>query len=296
MDGINIFVKVIQCGGFSAAAKQLRMPVTTVSGKIASLEKRLGVTLIQRTTRKIHITPAGQTYFKHCLEAVETMAAADRELSTSKLEPRGLLRLTAPPDVGHLLLPPIVRAYLNTYPDAQVELILTSRPVDLIDEGVDLALRAGPMKDSSLVARKFLDVHPVLLASSAYAKKHPLPRHPSDLIEHVFVSFTGFGDRFKFTHGAESAKVSLTPRLRVDDIEAVKVFLSAGEGIAILPAIICQSEIQSGKLVRVLPKWDLDIGSGFRHHLSFVYPPQKFVPPKVQAFIELALKNAPEST
>lgn len=157
LDGIDVFVKVVQAGSFSAAARLLAMPLTTVSGKVASLEKRLGITLIQRTTRKLNITQAGDAYFKHCVRALEEMNAGEKEILTTRSEPEGLLRITAPADLGHSLLPAVVRNYLKTYPKTQIELLLTDRVVDLVGEGVDLAIRVGPLKDSSLIARKFRD-------------------------------------------------------------------------------------------------------------------------------------------
>ena len=164
------------------------MPLTTVSGKVASLEKRLGITLIQRTTRKLNITQAGDAYFKHCVRALEEMNAGEKEILTTRSEPEGLLRITAPPDLGHSLLPAIVRNYLKTYPKAQIELLLTDRVVDLVGEGVDLAIRVGPLKDSSLIARKFRDGEVFFWASSSYVAKRGSPRHPRDLTEHSFGS------------------------------------------------------------------------------------------------------------
>ena len=167
------------------------MPLTTVSGKVASLEKRLGITLIQRTTRKLNITQAGDAYFKHCVRALEEMNAGEKEILTTRSEPEGLLRITAPPDLGHSLLPAIVRIYriyLKTYPKTQIELLLTDRVVDLVGEGVDLGIRVGPLKDSSLIARKFRDGEVFFWASSSYVAKRGSPRHPRDLTEHSFGS------------------------------------------------------------------------------------------------------------
>lgn len=287
LDGIDVFVRVVQCGSFSAAARVMGMPVTTVSGKVASLEKRLGVTLLNRTTRKLSITEAGDAYFKHCVRALEEVSAAENAILTSRTEPEGLLRLTAPPDIGHIVLPPIVRRYLKTYPKTQVELILTNRIVDLVGEGVDLAIRAGKLKDSSLVTKKFRDTQGCFWASSAYARRRGLPRRPKELSEHDVIVFKGLTDSFRMTNGREWIPVKTRPRIIVDDLEAAKVFVLAGEGIGMFVPMICEPEEASGKLVRVLSGWTVDSGLG-RGHLSFVYPPQRFVAPKVQAFIRMA--------
>jgi DNA-binding transcriptional LysR family regulator len=293
LDGIDVFAKVVQCGSFSAAARLMAMPVTTVSGKVAHLERRLGVTLIHRTTRKLNLTDAGQAYYEHCLKALAEMSQAESTLLNAKIEPQGLLRITAPADVGHLLLPPLVRQYLKQYPLTQVELMLTNRMVDLVGEGVDLAIRAGTLKDSSLVTRKFLDLELSLWASTSYAKRFGLPKHPRDLHLHAFVAFKAFGESLKFSGDRSHIAANVKARITVDDIEAVKVFILGGDGIGALSPLICQPEITAGKIVRVLPAWSLEMKAGARGLLSFVYPAQRFLAPKIQAFIELATHAAP---
>ena len=156
LDGIAVFVKVVQAGSFSAAARLLGIPNTTVSAKVARLEKRLGVTLIQRTTRKLHVTPAGRAYFERCLRGLEEIDTAEAEVSLSAAEPRGLLRITAPGDVAHGLLPLFVSRFLERYPRTRVELLVANRVVDLLAEGVHLAVRAAALRDSTLVARKLI--------------------------------------------------------------------------------------------------------------------------------------------
>lgn len=292
LDGIEVFVKVVQSGSFSGAARLLGMPVTTVSGKVASLERRLGVTLLHRTTRKLSVTQAGETYFDHCVRALDQVNEAERSLFSAKTEPEGLLRVTAPPDIGHLILPQIVREYLKKYSKVRIELILTNRIVDLVGEGVDLAIRAGPMKDSTLVSRKFVDLAIALYANSTYVKKNGLPRHPKELSEHSFIAFRPFTDTLKLINNrGETFKAVLKARLTVDDIETIKIFIASGEGLGISSPFICESEIANGKFVRVLPTWDLDFNFGPKSSLSFVYPSQKYVSPKIQAFIEVAIQS-----
>jgi DNA-binding transcriptional LysR family regulator len=282
---------VVQAGSFSAAARELGMPVTTVSGIIARLEKRLGVTLIQRTTRKLNITSAGGTYYKHCVLAMNEMSEGENELFTAKSEPAGLLRITAPPDLGHSLLPPIVRKYLKAYPRTKIELLLTNRIVDLIGEGVDLAIRPGPFKDSSLVVRKFKNAEVFLWVSPSYIKKRGLPRHPRELASHFLIGHQFFGATLKLTNGRESFITKVEPRIIVDDVEAVKTFVMAGDGISALPDIICESEAASGKIIRVLPGWSMQFSIG-QVSIYFVFSPQRYVPPKIQSFIDLATQKS----
>src|SRR5262245_38895695 len=136
LDGVDVFVRVVQAGSFSAAARQLAMPATTVSAKIARLEERLGVTLIQRSTRKMHVTEAGESYYRHCADAIAALAVGEEELAAATAEPSGLLRITVPADLAQSLLPRIIGAYLERYPKVSVEVLATNTQLDLLAEGI----------------------------------------------------------------------------------------------------------------------------------------------------------------
>jgi DNA-binding transcriptional LysR family regulator len=284
LDGIEVFVKVLESGSFSRAAKLLGMPNSTVSAKVSALEKRLGVTLLQRTTRKLRATPAGETYFQQCVLALEQLQAAESELTSAQREPRGLLRVTAPADIGHSLLATLVRGFLQQYPKTEVELVVTNRVLDLIAEGVDLAIRAGALADSGLIAKRFSVGHFGLWASPAYLKKRGTPSHPRDLAPQECLRFSLFKDnRVELTNGKERARVVASGRLRADDFETLKAFALLGEGIAYLPSFLCVEEAGQKRLQRILPEWRGDAVT-----FSFVYPAQRFVAPKVRAFITAA--------
>jgi DNA-binding transcriptional LysR family regulator len=285
LDGITVFVKVVQTASFSRAARLLGMPNTTVSAKVARLEKRLGVTLIQRTTRKLSVTPAGQAYFERCVRALEEIQAGESELATTAKEPQGLLKVTAAGDVAHSLLVPVVRRYLKEYPKTSVELVVTNRFVDLVAEGVDLAIRAGKLEDSTLIARKFSEVNGGLWASPAYLKRMGVPKHPKDLARHDCVMFSDFHDqKIQLSDGKEEIEVRMNGRIVADDLETIRALVLRGEGIGTLPEFLGCKHALGGALERVLPKWSW--GGGV---LSLVYPAQRFVSPKLQAFIALAL-------
>ncbi|MEK2644499.1 LysR family transcriptional regulator [Bdellovibrio sp. BCCA] len=287
LDGIDIFVKVVQAGSFTKAAKLLGMPLTTVSGKVALLEKRLGVTLLHRTTRKLNLTEAGEAYFRRCLRVLDEVEAAEKELTTKRSEPEGTLRITSTIDVGHIILPPIIKEYLKRYPKMRVELVATNRLVDLISEGVDLAIRIGSLKDSTMVARRFLESQASLWASAAYVKKHGLPKHPRDLEKHQCISFSAEkNNNIRLSRQGETQTVAFPSRIVVDDMESTKAFVMQGDGIGLIPQFLCEEEARQGKLIPVLPQWTWGSLS-----LSFVYPAQRFVAPKVQSFIECALKS-----
>lgn len=284
LDGIAIFVKVLQAGSFSQAAKLLGMPNSTVSAKVSALEKRLGVTLLQRTTRKLRATQAGEAYFQRSVRALEELQAAENELETARGEPKGLLRLTAPVEAGHSLLPALVHAFLKKHPRMEVELIVTNRVLDLVVDGIDLAIRAGPLKDSSLIAKRFDLGDLGLWASPEYLTRHAAPRHPKELAQHNCLRFYRFkDDGFRLSHGRENFHVAVSGQLVADDFETLRSLAILDEGIAFLPSFLCSEDRKQDKLTRVLPQW-----RGDRVFLSLVYPAQRFVPTKVRAFIAVA--------
>ncbi len=284
LNGIEIFVKVVQAGSFNRAAKALGMPNSTASAKVSQLEHRLGVTLLQRTTRKLSLTEAGKNYFDHCLHALDDLKAAESELATSRSEPQGVLRLTAPVEVGHTILPGLVCAYLEAHPAMNVDVVVTNRVLDLVAEGIDLAIRAGQLKDSSLVARRFALGRFALWASPAYLRDHPAPAHPKDLSRHRFLQFSLFKRRpLGLTNGNLHVKVSVSGRFFADDFEVLRSSAVLGEGVVFLPSFLCEEQRRQNKLIRILPDWHGDAVT-----LSFVHPAQRFVPPKVRAFITAA--------
>lgn len=282
-DAIPVFVKVVQAGSFSAAARLLDMPKTTVSAKIAALEKRLELKLIQRTTRKLHVTEAGMKYFRHCSNAIHEIELGEAAVQSTQGEPSGVLRVTAPVDIGHLVLPRITRAYLARYPGVSVELLVSNRFVDLIGEGVDLAIRAGTLKDSSLIAKRFFDVEASLWASPGYLRQIGTVAHPSGLAKASFIRFKAI-NTLRLTNGKTTVDVPMSGRIVADDLETIKALAVLDAGIAYLPPFLAADAVRAGSLVAVLPRWKSQSMGG----MSFVYAGRKYTAPKVQAFIQIA--------
>lgn len=286
LNEIQVFIQVIKEGSFSGAGKKLGLPNSTVSFKVSSLEKRLGVTLIQRTTRKISITPAGQVFFKRCQLGLEEIIGAEQEIVQIQKEPQGLLRLTAPTEFASSILPSILHDYSKRYPKARIELLLSDRILDLISENIDIAIRAGNLKDSSLVAKKIGSVHFILVASASYLKNSQPLNHPRELWHHACLQFTPMGyQEWRLTSGKGSLLVPIPGRIIINDLAAIKNLALAGAGIALLPSHYCYNEIRNEKLIQVLPEWQ---SKGTDLH--FVYPAQRFVTPKLSEFIKLADK------
>jgi DNA-binding transcriptional LysR family regulator len=287
LNSISVFVKIVEAGSFSGAARLLEMPTTTVSARFAALEKSLGVSLIQRTTRKLFVTEAGRRYFERCASAMRELDAGEIEASASRKNPQGLLRITAPSDISHILLPNIVDTYLRKYPEVRVQLVITNRNVDLIGEGIDLAIRAGAKKDSTLIARHFIELSANIWASPDYLRREGPLKRPEDLSAREFVAF-GAIKSVLLKKGNKTVQVPVAGRIRADDFETVKSLLLLGAGIGWLPDFLAADALNSGRLTPALAGWRT-VSAGQAH---FVYPSQKYATPKVRAFIETALQAA----
>lgn len=285
LNEVRTFVRVVQAGSFSRAAGQLGMPNSTVSAKVSSLERRLGVTLLQRTTRKLRLTEAGEAYFRECVQGLEAIQRAEAEVSSTQLEPQGLLRVTCPKDMSGAGLVSIVTRLNKKYPKLALEFLFTDRFVDLVAEGVDVAVRAGELGDSGLIARKAGSSCWVPFASPAYLKRAGTPAHPKELREHSCIQFSPLGEgAWQLSKGKQTLTVPLSQRILGNDINLIRALAVEGIGIALLPTYVAQSELSAGRLVRVLPEWRAALDP-----IHLVYPEQKHMPPKLRAFLDEAL-------
>jgi len=288
LEGIDIFVKVIQSGSFTKAAQQMKKPVTTVSDKVAQLEKRLGVTLIHRTTRQLKLTQVGEAYYEKCLRALAEFEVAEQELQVAKSEPQGRLRITMSVDVGQSIMPGLSKKFLHKYPNVHLELIVTNRRVDLVGEGVDLGVRIGKLSDSTYRARKYIDAIASIWATPELIKKYGMPQSPKQLEKIPTVMFAlQKNQAIELNRNKEKVKVQLQSRIQADDMETLKQLVLESIGIGFFPDFICEKEENAGRLVRLLPEWTWS-----KIPLSFIYPDQKFVSPNVKAFIDLALQES----
>jgi DNA-binding transcriptional LysR family regulator len=292
LDDITVFVKVVESGSFSAAARRLGSPKATVSAKVARLEKRLGLILIQRTTRKLRVTEAGEHYFRQCAQAIREVEMAEATLQSTSGKPSGVLKVTAPVDLGHTLLPRIVHAYAAKYPDVAVELLVTNRVMDLVGEGIDLAIRPSQaLKDSSLISQRFFEMGSNLWTSPGYLQRLGAISHPRELESAQVLGFLA-QTSVVLTNGRSDVELSTTGRIRADDFETLKALLLLEEGISWLPDFLAEEAAQAGTLVPVLTQWrPKDRGAVY-----FVYVGRKYGLPKVQAFIQTALELAPHDS
>ena len=276
-----VFARVVQAGSFTAAAGVLGMPKSTVSRKVADLEERLESRLLQRTTRKLSLTDVGRTYYDYCARIVAEIEDAERAVSRLHEAPRGLLRVTAP--VNAAFLGPIVSDYLKRYPEVRIDLLCTSRMVDLVEERFDLGIRAGTLADSTLIARSLGSARWFLVATSAYLKKRGRPRSPDDLKKHDALLFgVGMeGAGVQLEKADSPVRVALSTRLMVSDVDILHAVALAGQGVALLPAFRCVEDLRARRLERVLPDWTAPATP-----VHVVYPSTRHLSPKVKTFVD----------
>ncbi len=279
-----VFVKVVQAGSFSAAARQLGLPTSTISTRISRLEARLGTTLLQRTTRRLNLTEAGTVYFQHASLGIGYMLEAEAALDEARQQPQGKLKVTAPADLGDSLLAGLLEHAQHEFPALEIELLLTDRYIDLVADGVDVAIRTGELRDSSLIAKSLGTIRWALFANQAYLKQAAPLEAPQDLHLHRCVQFTPLGrDAWNLSHSHNDLTIPLQGKTMANNIGVVRFMAENGQGVALLPTFICKYSVKNGKLVRVLPDWQ-----GKADPVNLVYPKQRFMPPKLRAFIDLA--------
>lgn len=281
---LTVFEAVARTRSFSAAAKELRIPKSSASRAVARLEKDLAVQLLFRTTRQVSPTAAGDDLYDRVAPLLRSVKEAV-QLSEREEAPSGTLRVTAPVDLGVLLLAEVVTRYTARYPAVQVDLHLTGRVVDLVGEGFDVALRvATKLADSTLVVRKAAPITVQLFASPRYLARRGTPRTEADLAAHDWVTFRSGPQRLRVP-GAHEPGEARTSRIVCDDLLFARDAVRGGAGLAFLPTFLAAPEVVTGALVRVLPR--LERPAGFLH---VVTPAARHVPPKVIAFRDLVLE------
>jgi DNA-binding transcriptional LysR family regulator len=278
LNQLVVFAAVAREGSFTAAAKRLGQPKSTVSKRVAELEQRLGTQLLHRSTRRVRLTEEGAAYYERCTRIVREVEDADREMLDRDGAPRGLVRLTAPPQMAPLLAP-IVHRLLSAYPELALDLVLTDRRVDVVQEGFDIALRAGPLRDSSLVARRLGASRRVVVAHPRYLAARGTPRRPADLVKHDCIVT---GDReWTFERSARRVTVTVGGRYRVTSIQLAREGALAQHGIASIPRFMVEQDLAARRLVVVLPAWPLRAGE-----VHLLYGAAPHTSPRVRVVIE----------
>lgn len=289
---MRVFTAVVDAGSFVGAADQLSMSKAAVSRHISELEQRLGVRLLHRTTRKLSLTEEGEVFDARCRDILANIEESEAEVTTRTGAATGLLKISVPLSFGVKHLAPLWPEFMATHPDVELDVSLTDRVVDLVDEGLDLAIRIAQLPDSSLVSRKLASTRLVLCASPEYLRGREPLQTPSDIEHHDVAFYTlSMGNEWKF-EGPDQQQhlVRITPRLRANNGDTCVTAALSGAGIILQPTFLVSEHLDAGTLIELIPNYrSVELG------VFAVYPTRKFVLPKVRRvieFLEDALSNA----
>ncbi|RUO72605.1 LysR family transcriptional regulator [Pseudidiomarina sediminum] len=287
-----IFARVVAAGSISAGARELGMPKSTVSRRLTELEEEQGIRLVHRSTRGLKLTDVGQAFLIHCEALVSAAEAAQQVTQRVRETPRGTVHVASPYALSQSLLTELLPPFMHDYPEVNVELTVTNRPVNLIDEGIDIALRVrSSIDDSSLIARPLADSPLTIYAAPSLLQQRGVPKHPLDLMDMPQLSLHYTSGRYAYQLTADDGErltVSFTPRLITDDMIVLREAAMQGLGLVALPNYLCAEALQTGQLQRVLPHWHLPMGI-----MHLVYPHRRGLLPAVRVLIDYLVAHVP---
>lgn len=286
LNDMLFFAEVVDRGSFAAAGRSLGLPKSTLSRRIADLEARLGLRLLQRTTRKLSLTEAGEIYHRHCVALREQAEAADEALAQVRSEPRGTVRVTCPVTLAQTTIGPLLPRFLAQHPQVRVEMAITNRVIDLVQEGVDVAIRVRWSLDDngSLVVKQLGPTAGVLVASPQLLRRHAPVHEPQDLPLLPTVAMSAVDGRASWAllgPGGQREEVVHRPVYAADDLLTLKYAVVQGVGIGVLPDYLCAEEMRSGALAKVLPGWQPPVGK-----VLAVFPSRRGMVPAVRSFLD----------
>ena len=295
LNDLYFFASVVEHGGFSAAGRALGVPKSRLSKRIAQLEDRLGVRLLQRTTRRFVVTEVGERFYGHCRAVLEEARAAQEAVDELRAEPRGVVRLSCPISIAQTVLAYILPEFMAKYPKLQVRVLSNNRRVDLIGEGYDLAIRVRTKldTDSNMIIRSFGQARIFPVASPSLLKTYGHPKHPEDLARLPALSMQEHeGSQIWELIDAQGERVSVEvqARLITGDFAMLLEAARAGSGVALLPETVCAPAITSGELEILLPEWSAPQGI-----MHFVYPSRRGMMPGVRALVDFLAERLPEA-
>lgn len=285
---LAIFVKVVDLGGFTAAARATAVSTSQASRSVARLEDRLGVQLLTRTTRRLSVTQAGRALHERASVLLADLAEAESAVRDREGAVLGTVRVTAPVGFGVRFLSPLVARFATQHPGVRFDLLLDDRRVDIVAEGFDIAVRAGPLADSTLVARRVGSTHVFTVASPAWLERWGTPEEPAQLSGRDGLFHASGAGTWRYVKGAREVTVRLVPRVVSNNIDGLIAAAVAGIGVARLPDAVCAEEIVAGRLVRFLREWEDEFA------ISIVYPPGRHLSPRVRRFVDFLHENLKE--
>lgn len=285
VDLFRTFVRVVDCGSFTRAAETLRLPRSSVSAAVQELEARVGARLLSRTTRKVAATQDGAAFYERCLRLIADVEEAEGLFRQTGAQPSGRLRVDLPGRIGRLIVAPGLPEFLDRYPGIAVELGVTDRAVDLIEDGVDCVVRVGPLSDSGLIARQVGELRMINVASPAYIERHGMPRLPADLSGHSAVHYaspsTGRVEDWEWVEAGAARSMAVPGRATVNGAEAYIACCLAGLGLIQIPAYDVRRHIAAGELVEVMPEHRA--GS---MPMTLLYPHRRHLSARLRVFVE----------
>jgi DNA-binding transcriptional LysR family regulator len=284
---MQAFVQVVDSGSFSGAARRLGVSPALVTGHVQSLEKRLGVQLLNRTTRKLNLTEIGRSFYDRSSRILAEVDEAESQAAAQQSTPSGTLRLNTSVSLARLVTP-LIADYVALYPEVSFELVMTDRMVDMVEEGFDMALRSGPLPDSSLMRRRLGIGRKVLCAAPAYLERHGRPTRPQELAGHNCLMHLNppLDGHWQFTGADGEHDIEISGNLRTNSIEGLRAATLAGLGICLLPAVNVSDDLSRGHLVRLLPDYRTSEVA-----VQAVYPPGRHVSVKVRTFVDFLVER-----
>jgi DNA-binding transcriptional LysR family regulator len=291
LKSLKVFGRVVECGGFSAAARHLSMSTTMVSNHIQALEDRLGVRLLNRTTRKVSLTEIGRAYYERSSRILADLEEADRVAGALQTTPRGTLRIHSSMTTAHFLAP-VISEFVDIHPTVSIDLTVGRRMVDMVGEGFDLAVRSLPLPDSNLIVRRLASWRNIVCGSPGYFERHGTPHHPDDLVRHNCMHHPSypFGDEWRFEGpGGEPVSVRVNGNVLANSQETLKRLAVDGHGLFIPPTFLVADDLRAGRLIRVLERY-----SGVEFSINAIYPHRHHLSAKVRAFIDLLVERFAE--
>lgn len=283
---IRIFAAIADLGGITAAARRLGLTKSLVSRELATMESRLGTRLLQRTTRRVSLTETGELLATYARRVVEELDNAEAALEATRDQPRGDLAVSAPFSIIRFLLAPKLGDFHARFPDVRVALDVSTRVIDLIEEGVDVAIRTGPLAPSSLIARKLGDVAQILVATPEYLARHGEPAGVGDLVDHSIIALRRDLEREKWPTGGvdgDRGTIAIAPKFATPDPGILMDLAVHGLGIGVVPQFYVRDALSRGDLVRVLPTYRRALVP-----IHAVYPSRRMLAPKVRVFVDFA--------
>ncbi|WP_344796672.1 LysR family transcriptional regulator [Litoribacillus peritrichatus] len=289
LDGMKTVIAVVETGSFTAASERLGLSKALVSKYVGEVECSLGVRLFNRSTRRLALTEAGRSYYDQALPLLDEFSALVDNVSGDQSSPRGLLRISVPVAFGEMELSPVVPKFLKLYPDLQIDLQLSDRMIDMLEEGIDVVIRIGGVDDSNLIAKHIKDLPLILCASPDYLEEHTSPTNANCIAKHNCIIDSNFriGKQWPIVSpDGETSSIEVQSRVAANSPRAVKEIALASGGIGMIPKFIVEKELADGTLVEVLPGYrTLEFG------LFAIYPHRRYLPRKVRCFIDFLVEE-----